>query len=488
MTGWEYQFNQFLQLLASPAGLLLLIGCGVLAGLAISKPWARLVVLALMIWSTTLTGSAVATPGFDNTLIFPLEQLRDNTRVITLVCLGILLLPTLSVAKGWRRRLIAAPMVAFFVFQVMFSTMDTLLSDAGRGVLGLGIVVMTLFVLGRGISAGVQDRRTADAVIKAVGAAAALFVLASSVQGIINPDAIKRSGRFYATTANPQFAATTIGVMMPVVAYLIIQKGIGRFWRLAMCCTMGLLVVFLLWTGSRTGMLMSTIGLVMLFRLRLGKLAVAAAAAAVALLVGLQLFGGELAGADRLISLEDTRSGAWLSMWDAFQSNPLLGSASYSSFGSENSFLWTAARYGVLGFVPLIIATFAYLWFALKLQLLRGSLDKPHRLLADLVVSVVLTVGAGALFEGYLLGQFNIAVFTLLTVTVAGQYLFDAQRQGVLADDAELGEGVYGEGAYADAGSAALPAEEPYAPPRGFEPGGRRYGRRYGPDHGRPVM
>ena len=431
MHGWDYQFNEMLRLIASPVGLVLVIFGAVFAALAVSKPWARLAALTLLVWSTTLSASVVGKEGFNNTLITPLQQIREHTRTVTLVFLAILLLPTLAADKGWRLRLIAAPMALFFAFQLIYLSMETLLGDATRGLLGMGIVVMTLFVIGRGVGSGVRDLRSANAAVKALAGAAVLFALASAVQGIVNPNAIKFNGRFYATTANPQFASTAIGVMMPAVAYLIIQKGVGKFWRLLMSCTLGLLVVFLLWTGSRTGLLMSIIGLAALFRLRLGKGLVAAAAVAVALLVGLQFFGGQLAGADRLLSTEDTRTGAWMSQWNAFQNSPLLGNADDLGLASENSVLWTLARYGIVGFLPLLVAMGAYAWFLVRLQLARGSLDKPHRLLADLVTSVIVVVGVGSVFEGYLLGQFHIAVFSLLTITVVGQYLFDAQQVGL---------------------------------------------------------
>ena len=430
MSSWEYQFNVFLRLLTSPQGLLALIGVCVLAALAFSRPWARLLVLALLIWSTTLSNPPRGIPGFNPTLITPLQQLRDNTRAITTACLAILLLPTIAAGKGWRPRLIAAPVIAFFVFQMIFSTMDTVFGEAARGLLGLVIVVMTLFVIGRGVGAGIQDYDGATRVVKAVAAAAALFVLCATVQGIINPNAIKRAGRFYATTANPQFASTTIGAFMPVVAYLIVQRGIGRAWRLAMCSTLGLLIVFLLWTGSRTGLLMSGVGLLMLFRLRLGKFAVAGMAVAVALFIGLQLFGGEISGADRLLSTEDTRTGAWTNMWSTFTSNPLKGTA-VDTFGSENSYLWTAARYGLLGFLPLLAAVGTFGLFVLRLQRVRGRLDRPHRLLADLVVAEIAAAGAGAMFEGFLIGQFNVVVFCLLTLTTVGQYVLDAPSVGL---------------------------------------------------------
>ena len=443
MNTFEYQVNQFQQLIASPAGILAALAVLTLAILASSQAWARYFTLTLLIWSTTLTIGG-RQEWFPNVLIFPLQQMRENTRTITLALLGVLLLPALVAAQGWRPRLISPPMVAFFVFQVVIALLDTALGDRLRGAMGLGIVTMSFLVFGRCVGGLAKDRLGAERIVIAVAAAGGLFALASAVQGIIDPDAVKWNGRFYATTANPQFASTTIGWLSAPVAYLLIQSGVKRWLRLAACLTLGLLAVFLLWTGSRTGLLMCLVGVALLFRLRLGKFFVAGAAAAVVLVIGLQFFGEEVQGADRLLSMQDTRTGAWTSMWRSFQGNPLLGGATSEDFGSENSYLWTAARYGLFGFLPLLVAVASYAWFCLKLTAAKRAMGKSHRLMADLVVAVIVVVGVGAMFEGYLLGQFNTGVYLLLTFTAVGQYLLDASAAGLAGDDDS--DGAYGAG------------------------------------------
>ena len=431
MSTWEYQFNQFLQLLSSPLGILVLIGGAVLAAMAITKPWARLTVLAVLVWSTTLTRLVGNNYGNDmRSMLGPLQAMADNTRTITLVCLTMLLLPTLAAQQGRRLQLIAVPAMAFVFYQVVYSLLDAAFFDRVRGLLGLVIVGLAFVVLTRGVGSWMPDLKRANGVVKAMGAVGGLFVLASTLQGVIEPETVKHAGRFFGTTANPQFAATTIGITLPTAAYLVVQKDIGRLWRTAMCVTAGLLVVFLLWTGSRTGLLMSGVGLLLLFRLRLGKLSVAAAAAGVVLLGGLQLFGGEIAGADRLLSTEDTRTGAWMNMWNVFLSSPLTGASGEMFTFSENSYLWTAAKYGLLALLPMLLAVAAFGWFVLRLQLVRPLLDRPHRLLADLSVSIIVTALVGGFFEGYLLGQFNVVVFTLFVMTAAGQYVLDAAATG----------------------------------------------------------
>src|SRR5439155_3242181 len=75
--------------------------------------------------------------------------------------------------------------------------------------------------------------------------------------------------RLHGTTGNSQHAAVFIAMVLPALCYLVGSAREPKLWRVLFAAAMGFLCILLLWTGSRTGLLMATTAVLVFFRARL---------------------------------------------------------------------------------------------------------------------------------------------------------------------------------------------------------------------------
>ena len=97
-----------------------------------------------------------------------------------------------------------------------------------------------------------------------------IFAGTNIVQVVVNRSAAGINGRFSGTAGNPQHAATCIAAILPSVLVLLARKQESKLIRLMLVSTVALLLLLLGMTGSRTGVLMLAVGVIVLFRKRLG--------------------------------------------------------------------------------------------------------------------------------------------------------------------------------------------------------------------------
>jgi O-antigen ligase len=214
------------------------------------------------------------------------------------------------------------------------------------------------------------------------------------------------------TTGNPQHCAVVLGLCITPLCYLVSQPYQTFKKRIFFGGVAALAGIFLLWTGSRTGVLMGFVGLVVMYRYRMGRALLLASFAAIFVMIFLAVFSNVDIFSQHLISGEDTRTGIWRTQWDQFLSHPILG-ANFGLFGySENSYLATAARYGIVGLIPLFI----------MLGIAGRSIVRLHRsrkfmgdftLAADMVIGSLISLAVGAWFEAYLLGTLTFMVYLI---------------------------------------------------------------------------
>jgi hypothetical protein len=182
---------------------------------------------------------------------------------------------------------------------------------------------------------------------------------------------------------------------------------------------------------------MAAVQFLLLVRLRVGKGLVFVLLAGIFLLVGLQFFSEGLAGADRLISINDTRGHVWQRLIQEFLRYPLMGAMGEEFVGGESSYLSVASQMGLFGLVPFSIALALAGVALFRLHRLRGYFGE-YVLLADLVTSGLAALAVGGIFEAYLLGTLSVAIFFLYAYMMLLAFLLDvgsAQREIAAYDD-----------------------------------------------------
>jgi len=430
--------SQLLQVASSPLGLLLLIaGVGfVLTTKPTQRPlhWLLFALCAFAASLAKFRDEFVEEPP---SLAFPLEQIRELGRPMTILLLGLLLLLALKTKKGWRRKSFPAPLQMLVLLQGVLIVKVLLEGDAMFGLLSVGVYCAAIYMVVRGPGRWLQDERNFRLGVGAMALVGALFLGACFYQFRIDPYPITFvHGLLLGTTGNPQHAATLLVATLPCLLFLFLMPD-QKIWHrgIWILLLLGALYALLL-TGSRTGALSAMAGLAIFFIQGLGRLQ------KLALLIGLGLalifltadsftaagaFDAVVPG--KLTSFDNTRAEVWQAQWATFNRYPLFGAPLLGGrlgFG-ESSWLSVAASVGVIGLIPLTL--FAYQSFKFMARLYRISeRNSRYRLHCSTVVAGLSALLVGSIAEAYLLGLITFPLLAISTYLVLGQYIIDIDR------------------------------------------------------------
>lgn len=428
--GVNGQISTMLQALGTLPGVVGMLGLGLLLFLAFRFTWGRWLIIACLLYICSLAQYREKT--FD-VLITPLQQMRSYSRPLSAALLLILAATLLVSRFGWRRRVLSWATIFFFALEMLYVLRMSVGGDSGKSLLAAFTFSLAFVALGIGLAMWLQGTRDSAGLVRCVAFAGALFVFGVIAQFIVNRGPILIGGRLAGTTANPQHAAALLALSLIAVCYLVSRKGERGVMRLAWAGLAGLMAVFLIWTGSRTGALMSVVGMALLFRRHMGRALLAIAAIAAFALVGMQVFtdSGDLWNRVSGGDMTDSRSVAWRPLWDDFVSSPWIGvNEEEASSYSENSYLVVASRVGIVGLIPLLMAMVSGGVSLCQLARRRRFLGE-HDDLLDYVTASLAAAATGALFEGYLVGVYVFPVFAIYVDLGLLTFLWDyADRAG----------------------------------------------------------
>ncbi|MDA0803777.1 MAG: O-antigen ligase family protein [Planctomycetota bacterium] len=276
---------------------------------------------------------------------------------------------------------------------------------------------------------------------KAIILAAQAFLIACAVQWVQfrEPMFEGPARRFVGVTSNPQF----VGVFsaMALLAGTWLWRSRTPMGKIALAATMGAMLMALFFTGSRTSMLMAAIGLGIISFRRLGNLVFLAP-----LLLGgiwavqyvADLFGVG-PGLERLTEGGNTRTYVWAIMWDDFLNNPAFGrGATEKGQGSENSYLFAAASYGIAGAGLLVVGAARAFILAFRPRIPSASINTLRS--REFLVAFIMMSLAGSVLEGFLVGRVNVVFFVLLATIAALECLDAVNEETFAAEAAEAGE------------------------------------------------
>jgi hypothetical protein len=187
------------------------------------------------------------------------------------------------------------------------------------------------------------------------------------------------------------------------------------------------MVIFLVWTGSRTGIIATLVGVLLFFRAKLGRFLGVGILVGIFVLLSMQIYTESTAGFTDLFARGDTRSHVWGLLIQGFLDNPMWGSMTEQFGAAESSYLSVAGSLGLYGVIPL--ATFMAITARqlYKLERARKYLGD-EIMLANLVTAGIISLAVGAIFEGYLLGLLAFPVFVLYIYLALLRFLLDAAQ------------------------------------------------------------
>jgi O-antigen ligase len=403
-------------LLLSPGGVVAALVLLAVASLAlVSDGFVRLGVLAALFLSTLADGS---TEYFQNILFSPLQQVREANQILVGVLLVVLVaatrrFPSLAGALG-------GVLVALFCFEVFYALRLFLAGQYLKGSLALAIYILLIAAFPMGLGRMLRDSEQIERLIRLVGLLAIPFLLANAVQFLFASSYTVHGGRFAGISGNPQRTALVASLQLMALAWML-SRPRRNLWMLPLLVALvGALAVLVVWTGSRTGMLATVVGVTVLFRRRIAAFVlVIGVAATVALFIANAL--GEVEGSfERLGSADNTRAEVWIMGIEQFSERPLFGSLelgwTHETKVIESTVIESLQTMGLV-VVPLL----AWVYWAIvsaSMRLRRVARESPERAtLADFALSVWCMLLVMSVFEAVFLG---VATFFTLVLYLNG--------------------------------------------------------------------
>jgi hypothetical protein len=373
-------------------------------------------------------------------LLFPLQQIRASGRPLAIILLILLVILALQTKNNWRQWIFPQP-IKYLIFVQSVIVFKTMLYGNQEFAL---ISAMTfggiIFMLKRGPGTWLQNDENFYLAVKSIAVVGLIFVVANTYQYVISPYAITfNQSRFLGTTGNPQHAGVLLAATIPCLMFLI-QSSPG--WNFAKSLWSGVLVItmyFLLLTGSRTGLIMGVISILLFYRNNGGIwfrliLFLAIFAALIAPFLQPETLSSSSTGIDasvssRFTSTNNTRADAWSGMWSGFMNNIIFGSPLQSGrlgYG-ENSWLAAGDQLGLVGFIPMILMGWESLKLIWQLNQL-SSRNSYYFFQASVVIAGLGAMLVGSFFEPFLLGNITFSMLSFLTYLLMGAYLIEVDR------------------------------------------------------------
>jgi hypothetical protein len=345
--------------------------------------------------------------------ILPIQTMRSELFLGAgcVLTLGLLLqLPRTSAAR------ISGQCILLLLIAILMAVMRGVHDDAVSSVTSVMFALVTIGTLTLLLPRLLTTMDEFYAMIRVLAFAFAAWMFCVVIQAGIDPGKLflPPQGRFIGMHVNPQFAGEYLAVGSVVSLWLLLNDNTQRY-RILWIALTGLCLIGAGASGSRTAMGMAVLGVTAILYRRLGRAVLLLPIAAISVYLTYQvtnMLGLELP-LSRLLSTEDTRSGAWLLMLDQIRENPLVGEGELPA--SENSYLLAFASYGlgmfllVMSFLLYSIAHCIRLFFASR----RYSRTWP---IVDLILGINMMYFGGAFFDGFIVARVNMLLPIMLAV------------------------------------------------------------------------
>lgn len=413
------------------------IGALILAGLVAATIVAARFKGAILVLGGMLFASALTAP-FDphdrpvETWMLPLQNRRSE---VFAACGALIMLAGLF---HWPRlRVGRVPLMALcsLAIGLYASFVRTVAGgDVVEGGQSFVFALLTILPLALVLPSVLENRDDVMRVLRVMALVAIAWIIACAVQFVIRPKVLAMGGgytRFQGMLGNPQHAGAFLAFCTTVAAFLMVNEAKARY-RPIWALLAGMLTVLTIWTGSRTGLGMTAIGVASVFYSRFGRAVLFLPIVAAIVVAVLEMLRDVTQiDIERLTSGADTRTMAWMALIDQFLENPLFGTAmGESQLFSENSFLLALAGFGIgmgaIVFFFTVIAAFKCLG-AIRARF--SLLDPLDKRLADLFVGLTSMYFAGALLEGYMLSRVSAPLVFILFAAALGSYLAVRARE-----------------------------------------------------------
>lgn len=336
---------------------------------------------------------------------------RSATAVLLVVSAAIALLarPTRQLQRMPRLA------TALLVLQLALSLRQALGANFAEGI-SRGLIFFLIYAtFGRAVYSHLVTVVDVQAVCRAIASALLLYVATTLGLMLVGYGSALEGSRWFGITGNPNHNAMVIALMLPAVLGLAVTSTEPKKWRIVWYTTAAASMLPLLLSGSRGGVLTAAVGVITLFRVKLGGLIVAIVPIVLGVFLTAQWFGGGDNGNPlrrfKFNTSNNTRQHVWQGMIDDWLQNPFLGSA--GAFGvAENAYLGVLQRLGLVGLCIMLVAGGMFLHAAYHAQRHRRMLG-PWEIYSHVATAGVMAILANSMFEATFFSNMNQTVFVL---------------------------------------------------------------------------
>jgi hypothetical protein len=344
---------------------------------------------------------------------------------------GLILTAMMLLRGGISASLLPAPSVILLILGVFMATLQFVHDDATIALQSLGFALATIPSMIAIVGRLTRDYNGCLRMVKVLMWVSVIWTFCCSVQFVVNPKLLlNNTGRFWGMLANAQQAAVFCAPLAVAALWLLLndtQKRTRPLW-LALAV---INLLFLIWTGSRTGAMMLVCGTTGVLYARVGRSILLLPVAALVLwaLYGLSDALQIGANLERFASTDNTRGWVWEAQLRSALESPLIGVGWNDAGGSESSYLGAFAGYGIGALLLVLLLVAVVFLGCVRLIVFRRRLPVELRHLADLYNAFSLMYFAGAAFEGYILARSAATSVMFLMFAGIGKFLLDEIRE-----------------------------------------------------------
>ncbi|MEC8320146.1 MAG: hypothetical protein VX012_01965 [Planctomycetota bacterium] len=424
------------ELFQSPVALLgLLGGVGLFIYAWLTREGWRLAFIGTLLLAMLVDGSDEF---FNNTLFPPLQQIRGSSQFTAVAALGLLVLATLKFGRpGWSR-IAGGVAVAFLVFELYYSVRLVISEQFLRGSLSIITFLLIFMAIPMGIGRTLDEPDRIERLIRTFGLVAIPYVILNILQYGYAPNYTIVSGRFAGISGNPQHAAMMLSFLVVTLAWILSRPRGNWIVLPAFAGVIGLGVLLMAWTGSRTGAISAVVGIALIFRRRALSLLLVGGFTVITGIVAASILGEGTEAFERVTSTDNTRQEVWMTGLAEFTNRPIFGTLGDPNAADvkvvESTPIQTLQVLGCSGFIPMLAIYGGIVFSIYRLQRVRQA--RPDlRAIVDYVVAMWCMVLVMSLTEAIFLGIltfFNLTIYTVATLTAA---LLAQEYRGVPEDE-----------------------------------------------------
>jgi len=246
----------------------------------------------------------------------PLETIRAFSRPLAFGLLIVIAARSLGFPRGERLKFVALPTILFLSYELYYVTLIGAFVEPFRGIFGIIGYFAAFAAFALGLPKLMQRPGDSRGLLAIVGLTGVLFIAANFFQLAGGYSNAVIEGRLTGISGNPQQFTMTCCLFLIVGCYFFSTGTAGSWFKWFAGLGLGVIGLFILWSGSRTGAICAVVILLAFFRMKIGRLALLGIVGGGAFAIAVSVFGESLdiverffrGGGERIASTQPRQS------------------------------------------------------------------------------------------------------------------------------------------------------------------------------------